>query len=79
MDAQSDADPPTWKLLVVKWIGLFPTLLLVSYAVQWAPVDPPLWAKLLGETIVLIPLLNYVVTPAMDRLFAGWLNPDGGS
>lgn len=59
--------------MLVKWLGLFPALLAVSYAFEWAPIDPPLWAKLLMETAVLVPFLNYIVTPAMDSLFSDWL------
>ena len=72
-DPKEGASPPTWKLMLVKWMGLFPALLTVAYAVKWLPVDPPLWLRLLIETAILVPLLNYVVTPFMDDLFEGWL------
>lgn len=66
------ASPPTWKLMLVKWLGLFPVLLLVAYTLKWLEIEP-LWWKLLLETAVLVPLLNYVITPLMDSLFSGWL------
>lgn len=66
------AAPPTWKLMLVKWLGLFPVLLILAYSLQWLKVEP-LWLKLLAETAILVPLLNYVITPVMDSLFSGWL------
>ena len=66
------AAPPTWKLMLVKWLGLFPPLLLVAYALQALKVEP-LWWKLILETAVIVPLLNYVIAPLMDSLFSAWL------
>lgn len=66
------ASPPTWKLMLVKWLGLFPALLAIAYTLQWLKVEP-LWWKLICETAVLVPLLNYVITPVMDSLFSSWL------
>ncbi len=66
------AAPPTWKLMLVKWLGLFPVLLTIAYTLQWLKVEP-LWFKLLCETAILVPLLNYVITPVMDSLFSEWL------
>lgn len=72
-DPKEGASPPTWKLMIVKWMGLFPALLIVAFAIKFLPIDPPLPLKLLMETIVLVPLLNYVITPFMDGLFEDWL------
>lgn len=58
--------------MLVKWLGLFPILLILAYALQWVGVEP-LWFKLILETAILVPLLNYVITPLMDTLFSEWL------
>lgn len=71
--AEEAASPPTWKAMLVKWLGLLPALFAVAYTIQWLPIDPPLWGKLLLETTVLVPLLNYVISPAMKWLFEDWL------
>ena len=79
--------PPTWKLAIVKWIGLFPPLLGLAYGFDYLSqtflptdlwcVQPNgtllLWFKLLLETLILVPLLNFVITPLMDDWFAGFL------
>jgi antibiotic biosynthesis monooxygenase (ABM) superfamily enzyme len=64
--------PPTWKLMLVKWLGLMPALLVVAYTLKWLKVEP-LWLKLFLETLILVPLLNYVITPLVDSLFSNWL------
>lgn len=71
-DPKEGPSPPTWKLMLVKWLGLFPPLLAIAYILQWLGVKP-LWLKLIIETAILVPLLNYVITPLMDDLFSGWL------
>ena len=59
--------------MLVKWLGLFPVLLAVTYAINFLPIDPSVPVKLLMSTAVVVPLLNYVITPLMDDLFADWL------
>ena len=58
--------------MLVKWLGLLPPLMLIAYVLKWLQVEP-LWLKLLMETAILVPLLNYVITPLMDSLFSEWL------
>ena len=72
-DPKAGASPPTWKLMLVKWLGLFPVILAISYVIEWLPVDPALWLKLLVTTAITVPLLNYVITPWMDDTFSDWL------
>ena len=72
-DPKQGASPPTWKLMIAKYCGLLPALLVVAYAIEWLPVDPVLWLKLILETLIVVPLMHYVITPAVDSLFHGWL------
>ena len=64
--------PPTWKLITVKWIGLFPILVSIAYLLDWIGIKP-LILKLLVESLILVPLLAYVITPIIDSLFSEWL------
>ena len=70
--SEKSVSPPTWKSVLVKWIGIFPSVLLISYTLKWMGVKPMLF-KLFCETILLVPLLTYVVTPLMKTLFSDWL------
>ncbi|CAH1002026.1 hypothetical protein LEM8419_02941 [Neolewinella maritima] len=58
--------------MLVKWLGLMPALLVIAYTLKWLKVEP-LWFKLICETAILVPLLNYVITPLVDSLFSEWL------
>ena len=69
---QDDPTPPKWKLIIVTWLGLFPVLLVLSYGTKLLGVKP-LILKLFIETIILVPLLNYVIQPFMDSLLSKWL------
>ena len=61
--------------MLVKWLGLFPVLLVLAYGLKMLNIEP-LWFKLLLETAILVPLLNYVITPFMDSVFSDWLYKD---
>jgi len=79
--------PTTWKLALVKWFGLFPPLVMLSYgfnflstnflSTDWwfvrADGTLVLWVKLLCETVILVPFLNFVLTPWLDDVFADFL------
>ncbi len=72
-DPKEGPSPPTWKLMLAKYCGLLPALMIVSYTIDLAPIDPPLWLKLIMETMLVIPLMHYVITPFVDDLFEEWL------
>ena len=89
-DPKEGPSPPTWKLAIVKWFGLFPPLLALSYGfnylsqnyfpTDWWCMNPDgslvLWFKLLCTTLILVPLLNLVITPLLDDWFSGFLYSD---
>ena len=86
-DPKEGPSPPQWKLAAVKWLGLFGPLLGLAYgfdylsrnflATSWWFVKEDgtlvMWVKLFCETLILVPLLNFVITPLMDSAFHGWL------
>lgn len=67
------AAPPTWKAMIVKWLGLVPALFIVAYSIGWLAPDLPKWGTLLTESVILVPLLNYAIAPLMKWLFEDWL------
>ena len=86
-DPKKGESPPTWKLAVVSWMGLFPPLLGLGYGLDLVskhllgPGAPlvlddgtfVLWFKLLLTSLVLVPAIQFLIQPAMDGLFKGWL------
>ena len=69
-----DAPPPRWKMAVVTWMGVFPSVLL------WSSLLPKVLSGLPSLAIVAIVNVFVVVTlawgvmPLLTRMFAGWLH-----
>jgi len=69
--------PPRWKQAVSIWLGFFPLnlafmLLVTTFVPGWSD----LWvvAKVLLTTLVLTPLMAYVVLPWITRMLRPWLH-----
>jgi hypothetical protein len=67
--------PPRYKMAIVTWLAIFPLITLLSYAAQPLTDGLPIAARTLAFTLVLVPLMTYLVMPRMTRLFARWLYP----
>jgi len=67
--------PPRWKQAVTIWLGFFPTNLLASWLLGFAPgfAQWPLWARVLLSTVLLTPVMTYAVLPWVTRLLRPWL------
>ena len=67
------ASPPRWKMAVITWLGVFPSVLL------WSSLLPPSLSRLPSLVVVAIVNVFVVVTlawgvmPLLTRLFGGWL------
>lgn len=86
-DPSKGPTPPKWKLVIVKWVGLYPPLLAIVYGIDWIskrffPIDWPvmnddgtlvIWFKLMCSTLLLTPGLAYVITPIVDSMFRRFL------
>lgn len=67
--------PPRYKMAAVTWFALFPLITLLAYAMAAAGIDTSIAAHSFIATVILVPLMTYVVMPRMTRLFARWLYP----
>mgnify|MGYP001271024077 CR=1 FL=1 len=69
--------PPRWKMALLTWVGLFPTVLLVVFVTS--PLQPylpyPVPYAIVTSTAVV--LMTWVVMPRVTRLFARFLWPVG--
>lgn len=63
--------PPRWKVAVVTWLGIFPTVLLLFVTVGQLLAHWPLAPRVAVITILVVVLMTWVVAPRMTR----WLNP----
>lgn len=67
--------PARYKMMIVTWLAVYPLITAVSFALQPFLGDLPTAARTLAFTVIMVPLMTYVVMPRMTRLFAKWLYP----
>ncbi len=67
--------PPRWKQAVTIWLGFFPTNLVFSLLVSLLPVwgVVPLALRVLITTVVLTPVMTYLVLPFVTARLQPWL------
>ena len=67
--------PKKWKLAILIWIAIYPTItsiffLFGKYLIQINPL--PL--RTLAITLVIVPLMVFVLLPQLQKLFKNWLH-----
>lgn len=65
--------PPKWKMTVVSWLGIFPTVALLLAYVSPALADLPFLIRTAIFTAIVAILMSYVVMPRVSRWMAWWL------
>jgi antibiotic biosynthesis monooxygenase (ABM) superfamily enzyme len=69
------APPPRWKQAITIWLGFFPTNLLALWLLGFVPgfAEWPLVLRVLITTILLTPVMTYLVLPQLTRFLRPWL------
>jgi antibiotic biosynthesis monooxygenase (ABM) superfamily enzyme len=64
---------PKWKTFLVTWIAVYPTLVLITYALN--ALVPGLWwpAKLAMGSVLLTACLTWLLMPRISRMLRPWL------
>ncbi|HEY0976723.1 MAG TPA: hypothetical protein VGE21_04580 [Flavobacteriales bacterium] len=65
--------PPKWKTALVIWIAIYPALTLLVAVFGEYLILLPLPLRTLVMTAVLVPLLVFVLVPALHQVLGGWL------
>lgn len=68
------APPPRWKMAVVTWMGVFPSVLLWSSLLPNALGGLPHLAVVAIVNVFVVVTLAWGVMPLLTRMFAGWLH-----
>jgi antibiotic biosynthesis monooxygenase (ABM) superfamily enzyme len=65
--------PPRWKTALLIWLAIYPsiTTLMLLFGQHLARFPVPIRTLLL--TVVLVPLMVFVLLPGLQQLFAPWL------
>ncbi|MCW2843134.1 MAG: Antibiotic biosynthesis monooxygenase [Nocardioides sp.] len=67
------AAPPRYKQAVVIWLAFFPLSLLVAWLFGQVAPGLPLVERALASTLLMTPVMTYVVLPRMTRALGWWL------
>jgi uncharacterized protein len=70
----ADRPPPVWKQAVVIWLAFFPLSLLMTWLTTRFLPDMALVPRVLGTTVVMTPIMTYLVLPRMTRALGWWLH-----
>jgi antibiotic biosynthesis monooxygenase (ABM) superfamily enzyme len=65
--------PPKWKTAILIWLAIYPSITLIFTVFGEQLMRLPAPVRTLVITLVLVPLMVFVLLPALQRLFAGWL------
>ncbi|MGC4888666.1 antibiotic biosynthesis monooxygenase [Micromonospora sp. DT227] len=68
------AAPPRWKQAVTIWLAFFPLSLTATLLTARFVADVPLAGRTLLMTLVLTPLMTYLVLPRITRALHWWLH-----
>ena len=67
--------PPKYKMTLVSWLALWPTVTLIFWLLGDVLVAIPLVPRIMMVTAVVMVLMSYVLMPRFTRWFAFWLFP----
>lgn len=67
--------PPRWKMVLVTMLGIYPIgLVYQAYLVSYFKLLP-LLVRPIALSILLTPILTYVIMPQLTKVFRKWLYP----
>ncbi len=66
-------NPPRWKMAVLAWLGVWPTVLVVSYRDSNRLSGLPFWLHNGVSNILVVAALTWAVMPAFTRFARPWL------
>lgn len=71
--------PPRWKMALVSWSGVWPTVFMVSTLLNPPLKSLPAFFVVGINTFFIVTLLTWVVMPQLTRWFHPWLQQPGSS
>lgn len=66
--------PPRWKQAVTIWVAFFPMNVLFTYLLAPLVGGWPMPLRVLATTVLLTPVMVYLVLPQVTRWLQPWLN-----
>ncbi|MBK7406269.1 MAG: antibiotic biosynthesis monooxygenase [Phycisphaerales bacterium] len=73
-DLPPAATPPKWKTTTLSWLAIYPAVVGLSYLLKALGFAAPLPIQALVLTLLVVPLVAYVLAPWLGRRFRRWLD-----
>lgn len=67
--------PPRWKVAVVTWFGIFPTVYLLFLLLGDVLAPLPLLVRIFLLTLLVVAIMTWGVAPRLTQLLKPWLFP----
>lgn len=71
--AQVPGQPPRWKVAIVTWLGICPTVYFLFLLLNAPLASWPLLARVGVITALVVMVMTWLVAPQLTRLFRPWL------
>lgn len=68
------APPPRWRVAVVTWLGIFPTVLCLFLLLGDVLAPLPLVPRVMLLTMLVVIIMTWVVAPQLTRWLKPWLH-----
>lgn len=66
--------PKKWKMAVIIWLAIYPTITTLFLVFgKYLMLINPLPLRTLCLTVVVVPLMVFVLIPFLQKVFAKWL------
>lgn len=69
----TQAPPPRWKVAVVTWLGICPTVYLLFLLLGERLAPWSLLPRVMVLTVLVVAVMTWLVAPQLTRLFKTWL------
>ncbi|HSX09936.1 MAG TPA: antibiotic biosynthesis monooxygenase [Candidatus Saccharimonadales bacterium] len=67
--------PPRWKMVIATMIGIYPIGLIYQAYLVDAILKLPLLLRPIALSLILTPILTYIIMPQLTKLLQRWLYP----
>ncbi len=74
MTGTQQTPPPRWKVAIVTWMGIFPTVLLLFILLGDILATLPLVLRVGTLTALVVLIMTWVVAPQLTRVMKPWLH-----
>jgi hypothetical protein len=68
--------PPRWKMVIATMIGIYPIGLVYQAYLVKDILALPLLLRPIALSLILTPILTYIIMPQLTKLLRSWLYPD---